>query len=105
LFPLLLPPEFQVNNSTVSGGRPGQWCAPIRLAEKELLLLHKQLQFFLNIFDWDLADVVIAFRDLVAEIADARLAGEFLGGQVGHMAHGEGQIEEERLAGGVLFAP
>jgi len=44
-------------------------------------------------------------HDLVAEIADARLAGEFLGGQVRHMAHGEGQIEEERLAGGVLFAP
>ena len=49
----------------------------------ELLLVHRRLQIFLNIFDRDLADVVIAFHELVAVIADARLVGDSLVGRLG----------------------
>jgi hypothetical protein len=48
------------------------------------------------------ADVVIAFHQLVAVVADPRLALELLRRQVRHVPHRERQVEEEGLPGALL---
>ena len=46
----------------------------------------------------DLPDMVVAFHQLVAVIADPGFSLELRRGKVRHVSHGEGQIQEERLA-------
>jgi hypothetical protein len=46
----------------------------------------------------DLTDVVIAFHQLVTELADARLAQELLRWEIRKVSHRERKVEEERLA-------
>ena len=50
----------------------------------------------------DLADVVVAFHQLVAVLADARFARELLRREIRKMPHRERQVEEEGLAGRFL---
>ena len=50
-----------------------------------------------------LPDVIVALHHLVAVLPDARLAGELLGREIRRVPHRERQVEEERLARGLLL--